>query len=134
MARRPQAYGADLWCYARVTAGEIVQLVDLPLLESMAPGADEAWRLQAAIDVLAGHPQQVRLRQGSETSQVVLDLFGPAPSWAQRRLDVVGMPLQRGRGALFSYCLPADEVAEELQFLADMQWIIADEQPERTEQ
>ena len=133
VARRPQAYGADLWCYVRVANGEIVQLVDLPLLQSMVPGADEAWRLQAAIDALAGHPQQARLRHGSQTSQVALDLFGPVPSWAQRRLDVVGTPLQRGRGALFSYCLPADEVAEELQFLADMQWIAADEQPERTE-
>jgi hypothetical protein len=133
VVRRPQAFGADLWCYALLADGEIVQLVDLPLLESIAPGADEAWRLQAALDALAGHPQQVRLRQGSETSQVVLDLFGPVPSWAQRRLDVVGTPLQRGRGALFSYCLPAEEAAEELQFLADMQWIAADKQPERTE-
>ncbi len=133
VARRPQAYGADLWCFARVTGGHFSQLVDLPVFGSLIPGADEAWRLQAAIDAAAGHPQLVRVRGGAAANSAVLDFFSPVPSWAQRRLDVVGTPLLRGRGALFSYGLPTSEVAEELQFLSDMLWISISDQPERTE-
>lgn len=135
VVRRPQAYGADLWCFARLTDGNITQVVDLPVFGSLIPGADEAWRLQAAIDAAAGHPQQVRVRNGAVPNAAVLDFFSPVPSWAQRRLDVVGMPVLRGRGrgALFSYGLAATEVAEELRFLADMLWVSTNDQAERTE-
>jgi hypothetical protein len=132
MVRRPRAYGADLWCFARLTNGSITQLIDLPLLGSLVPASDEAWRLQAAIDAVAGHPQRVRVRGGTDAETAVLDFFSPLPSWAQRSLDVVGMPLLRGRGALFSFVLPANEVEQELQFLADMLWISTDDQLERT--
>ncbi len=131
VARRPQAYGADLWCYARVTAGHITRLVDFPTHGSLLPGADEAWRLQAAIDASANHPQQVRMR-GGPLGTTVMDFFSPTPSWSQRRLDVLGTPLPHGQRALFSYSLPASEVAEEVQFLTDMLWITASYQPERT--
>ncbi len=123
VARRPQAYGADLWCFARMTAGAVTQLIDLPVLGPLVPAADEAWRLQAAIDAVAGHPQIARVRPGTNPDTKVLDLFAPLPSWAQRRLDVAGTPIGRGRGALFSYNLPKGEVEEEVQFLADMLWM-----------
>ena len=97
VARRPQAYGADLWCFARVTGGAITQLVDLPILGSLVPAADEAWRLQAAIDAVAGHPQVARVQSGSNPDAKVLNLFSPLPSWAQRRLDVVATPIGRGK-------------------------------------
>jgi hypothetical protein len=132
VARRPRAYGADLWCFARLTNGSITQLIDLPLLGSLVPASDEAWRLQAAIDAVAGHPQRVRVRGGTDAGKAVLDFFSPLPSWAQRSLDVVGTPLMRGRGALFSFGLPTSEVEQELQFLADMLWISTDDLPERT--
>jgi hypothetical protein len=133
VGRRPQAYGADLWCFVRVTAGAVTHLVDLPALGLLVPAADEAWRVQAAIDAEAGHPQVVRVRTGTNRDTQVLDLFAPLPSWAQRRLDVVGTPIGRGGGALFSYSVPASEVAEELQFLGDMLWMSIDHQSERTE-
>ena len=123
VARRPQAYGADLWCFARVEGGAISQLVDLPLLGSLVPAADEAWRLQAAIDAAAGHPQMARIRAGTNPDTKVLDLFAPLPSWAQRRLDVAATPIGRGKGALFCYSVPTAEVDEEVQFLADMLWM-----------
>lgn len=131
IARRPQAFGADLWCYARITSGNVTRLIDFPARGSLLPGADEAWRLQAAIDATANHPQQVTMRAGPDGATIA-DFFSPVPSWAQRRLDILGTALTRGRGALFSYALPTAETAEELRFLADMLWITASYQPERT--
>jgi len=131
IARRPQAFGADLWCYARITGGHVTRLIDFPARGSLLPGADEAWRLQAAIDATANHPQQARMRAGPDGTTIA-DFYSPVPSWTQRRLDILGTALPRGRGALFSYALPDAEKAEELRFLADMLWITASYQPERT--
>jgi hypothetical protein len=124
VARRPQAFGADLWCFAEVLAGEVTSLIDLPLLSPLAPGADEAWRLQAALDAVAGRPQRVRVRVGAPPS--LIDLFSPVPSWIQRRLDVVGTPVLGARGALLSYSLPSEDVAEEVRFLQAMMWLSAE--------
>jgi hypothetical protein len=132
VARRPQAYGADLWCFAAVSRGNVVRLVDLPVAVSLAPGADEAWRLQAALDALAGHPQRMRVRTGGQANLMVIDVFSPLPSWAQRRLDVVGTPLLRSRGALLSYGVPQEEFEEELRFLEEMLWMSVDEPAEGT--
>lgn len=132
VARRPQAYGADLWCAARFDDGRFVQLVDLPLFGSLVPAADEAWELQAAIDAERGHRQRVRLRPTSDVASKAIDFFSPLPSWAQRRLDLFGTPLLAGRGSLFTYSLPADEVSEELDFLADRLWMSTETEPERT--
>ena len=131
VARRPQAFGADLWCYARITGGHATKVIDFPARGSLLPGADEAWWLQAAIDATANHPQQVATRAGQEGATIV-DFFSPVPSWAQRRLDILGNALPRGRGALFSYALPTAETAEELRFLADMLWITVSYQQERS--
>ncbi len=132
VARRPQAYGADLWCVAKLDQGRFVRLVDLPIFGSLLPAADEAWELQAAIDAERGHEQRVRVRPTSDAGYKVLDFFSPLPSWAQRRLDLLGTPLLSGTGALFSYNLPADEVAEELDFLTDRLWMSTAAESERT--
>jgi hypothetical protein len=121
IARRPQAFGADLWCFANVAAGSVTKLIDLPLQNLLAPGADEAWRLQAAQDAIAGRPQQLRVRRNGVTS--ILDFFAPVPSWARRRLDVIGESTRRGAGALFSYAVPQEEVAEEISYLNEMMWL-----------
>jgi hypothetical protein len=126
VARRPQAFGADLWCFAEVARGEVVKLIDLPLQSIIAAGADEAWRLQAAIDTLHGQPQMVRTRAGTHSNVVVLDLFSPVPSWLQRRLDFLGTPILGAHAALLSYAFPQREVAEELQFLEAMMWMSPD--------
>lgn len=130
VARRPQAYGAELWCVVDIAGGEVMRLIDMPVLSPLAPGADEAWRLQAALDAIAGQPQRVRVYSGTRDGWCRLDFFSPVPSWVQRRLDVVGRPSMRSRGALFSYALPTVEVQEELRFLEEMLWMSADAQQE----
>jgi hypothetical protein len=127
VGRRPQQYGAGLWCFAALSGGMPQRIVDLPLEISAAPAADEAWRLQAALDALTGRPQQFRVTSGSQPGTVVLDFLSPLPSWAQRRLDVIGTPLIWRPGALFSYSIPHAEAAEEHRFLATMMWMSADE-------
>lgn len=121
VARRPQAFGADLWCFTQVVGGEVTRLIDLPLQAPLGRGADEAWRLQAAQDAIAGHPQRIRIREGNPTS--LLEFFSPVPSWIQRRLDIVAKPLGNIRGAMFAYSLPHEELAEEVRFLGDMMWL-----------
>jgi hypothetical protein len=123
VARRPQGYGADLWSFVEVGGGEVRRGIDLPVQEPLAPGADEAWRLQAAIDADNDNPQRVAVRAANREGWSVLDLFSPIPSWAQRRLDVVGTPILRSRGALLSYAVPTAEVDEEVQFLETMMWL-----------
>lgn len=123
VARRPQAFGADLWCFAELVSGVVAKLVDLPQQEQLAPASDEAWRLQAAIDALTATPQRVRVAHADSAAARVLDFFSPVPSWIQRRLDVIGA-LRRGcRGALFSYELPESEVEEEIGFLQEQMWL-----------
>ena len=133
VARRPQAYGADLWCAAQLDDGRFVRLVDLPHFGSLVPAADEAWELQAAIDAERGHKQRIRTRPTSDAARTALDFFSPLPGWAQRRLDLLGTPLLAARGALFSYSLPADEIAEELDFLAQRLWMSPETESERME-
>ena len=128
VARRPQAFGADLWCFADVGDGRVTKLLDLPLQKPLAPGADEAWRLQAALDSVAGHPQQLRIRGDGLIS--LLSFFSPVPSWIRRRLDVIGESVPRGAGALFSYAIPQEEVSEEINFLKRMMWLSLDKEPE----
>lgn len=132
VARRPQAYGSDLWCVALVEDGQITRLVDLPVNGSLIRGADEAWRLQAAIDAALGHPQLVRVRSGTDSTNSILDLFSPLPAWAQRRLELLARPLLRGKGALFSYALPTGEVDEEVAFLVDSLWMSLDQPTDET--
>ena len=92
VARRPQAYGADLWCFVRVTEGVPQRLVDLPAADATAPGHDEAWRLQAALDFERGEPQVFRSRTATGGSaDIIVDLFSPVPSWAERYLELVGL-------------------------------------------
>jgi hypothetical protein len=126
VARRPQAYGANLWCFAEVLAGKVEKLIDLPVLSSAGRGADEAWRLQAALDRVSGCPQRLRIRRGVPEGPV-LDLFSPPPGWSRRRLELVGIPVERSRGALFSYSLHDGEVDEEARFLTEMMWLAGEE-------
>jgi hypothetical protein len=127
IARRPQVFGADLWCFASLIDGICVKLIDLPLGASLAPAADEAWRTQAALDAIAGHPQRVHVQGKGATDPVLIDFYSPLPSWSQRRLDVVGTAMPRSRGALFSYSVPKEELGEELRFLREMLWMSSNE-------
>lgn len=129
VGRRPQAYGADLWCFVRIEGGQPKALLDLPIADSSTPGRFEAWRIQAALDAERGRPQTVRVRcaEGVETERIV-DLFGPVPGWAERYLTLVGLPAGPERGALLSYRLPREAMPEVSSFLRSMLWVrITDE-------
>jgi hypothetical protein len=121
VARREQAYGSDLWSYVQVAKGVTTRVVDLPTHPDMTRGCDEAWRIQAAIDACAGHPQRFRIEHNG-AGQDVLSLFSPPPSWLQRRWDGRGLPISN-RGALVSYVLTAAETPGEAEFLRRMLWL-----------
>lgn len=121
VARRRQAYGADLWSYVQVRNGHPESLIDFPLINSRWRGCDEAWHLQMAIDKERGEPQQFMLRHGPKET-CVLELFSPVPMWATRRWNTIG-ELIPSSGCLFAYRFPKDEIEEELRFLHEMLWL-----------
>lgn len=124
IGRRPQAYGAAAWCFVRVVDGRPTRLVDLPAEDAAAHARDEAWRLQAAIDAARGTPQRYRLRQvPRHETTCILDLFGPVPSWTARQLDLVGTPVEKSQGALFSYRLGGAAIPTATKLLTDMLWM-----------
>ena len=121
VSRRPQAYGADLWCYGEVRDGRPTRFLDLPLPKSRERGCDEAWRLQSAIDFARGAPQQFRTRSGPP-GHTVIDLFSPIPRWAQRRWDSLGDPVSPS-GCLLSYRFGDAELPEEIGFAQQSLWL-----------
>jgi hypothetical protein len=123
VARRPQAYGAELWCYFQLENGHPQKFIDLPAFEKRWRACDEAWRLQAAIDACNSTPQQFRVRSGPTNTTSVLDLFSPVPAWAQRRWDLVGRSVPRN-GTLLSYVLPTSAVKEEIDFMKSLLWLV----------
>lgn len=120
VARRQQAYGADLWCYVQLTNGRPERMVDLPQRGSRWRGCDEAWHIQMAIDAQRGSPQHFRVTPSGDA--VILELFSPAPAWARRRWDALGEPVP-STGSLFAYRLPETEVDEERRFAREALWL-----------
>lgn len=128
VARRPQAYGAPIWCVARLIDGQPRQILDLPLQDKQAAqwrGCDAAWYLQMAIDHCNGTPQKFRRRTAS--GGAILDFFSPLPVWARRRLMVIGRPEPRDR-SLFSYFVAHRELAAEEEFLQRRLWLTPEQQ------
>lgn len=124
VGRRPQAYGAPIWCLVDLQQGVPTSVLDLPLTHGVAPGWDEARRIQAALDAERGSPQLFRLRSAAPTeNHVIFDFFGPLPSWADRYLDLAGLPVIKSPGALFSYCIPLGAVDETRRFLTEALWM-----------
>ena len=122
VARRSQAYGADLWCYLELGSGNPSKLLDLPTTEGDLRGCDEAWHLQAAIDMMRGQPQQFRLRPGQTSGAKIIDFFSPVPLCARRRWDYIGRPAIADH-CLFSYCFSTGELDEELAFIRKQLWL-----------
>ena len=120
VARRKQAYGADLWCYVQLVQGQPERMIDFPSMGSRWRGCDEAWHLQMAIDATRGTRQRFRVTPGGDT--VLLEAFSPVPAWARRRWDAIGEPVTV-RGSLFAYRIPHAEVEEERQFARDVLWM-----------
>lgn len=122
VARRPQKWGAPLWCYVQVEDGQVTRLVDLPRLDRRFRGCDEAWWLQFAIDAQLGTPQVVGVSPTLENRQT-LNLNMPLPMWAERRLLVLAeLTPERPSGWLFAYSVESDEVGEEIDFLQSRLW------------
>jgi hypothetical protein len=127
IARRPQAYGAHLWGFAKLVDGIVVKFLDFPLPRTRWRGCDVAWHLQMAIDQHRGTPQSY-LRRPVSTG-ACLDFFSPLPLWAQRRLAVLGRPAPREK-CLISYWIPERELASEETFLREHLWLANREKPE----
>jgi hypothetical protein len=121
VARRSQAYGANLWCYIQLRNGNPERLIDLPIAGGRWRGCDEAWHLQMAIDAKRGRPQRLRVCPGPGNASV-MEFFLPVPMWARRRWDAVGEPVPNS-GCLFAYRLGEAEVAEELRFAREVLWL-----------
>lgn len=120
VARRQQAYGADLWCYVQVTNGQPERMIDLPRRGSRWRGCDEAWHLQMAIDAQRGCPQHFRVTPSGDAK--LLQFFSPAPAWARRRWDALGEPVPSA-GCLFAYRIPKAEIEEERRFAREALWL-----------
>lgn len=120
LARRARRYGADLWSVAEFSQGQCRRLLDLRDDSDRQRSCDLGWRFQAARDALDGHPQEVRV--GRSDDGAALDFFSPLPSFAERRLALVAKK-NRKPGCLFSYAVPDQSVAAELQGLRDLLWM-----------
>lgn len=118
--RRPQTFGSDLWGYAELRDGVAEKLLDLPLHSERWRGCDVAWRIQMAIDALAGRQQEYRLGLTDDGSR--FDFFSPIPSWARRRLAVIGREVEPA-GCLMSFLVPTREVAAEEAFLNELLYL-----------
>ena len=120
LARRPRRFGADLWSIAEFSQGQCHRLLDLSDDSDRQRSCDLGWRYQAAKDALDGHPQVVRVRRSADGG--ALDFFSPLPSFAERRLALVGGKMCEG-GCLFSYALPLQSLGTEIQALRDLLWM-----------
>lgn len=122
VSRRPQEFGASLWCFVTLQDGVPMRLLDLPLKKMRWRGCDSAWNIQMALDRQFGHPQLYRRRDAD--NGVRLDFFSPLPLWAQRRLMIFGRSVPPEK-CLMSYWLPSSEAKVEERFLQDRLWLSA---------
>lgn len=127
VARRPQEFGAPIWCFVSLDSGVPVRLIDLPLERTRWRGCDVAWHLQMAIDRCHDNPQRYRRRVGDGGTR--FDFFSPLPQWSQRRLMIFGQAASREK-SLFSYILPRSEAQDEERFLQETLWLLPTEDSE----
>ena len=126
VARRPQEFGAPIWCLVELREGRPVRLLDLPLARSRWRGCDAAWHLQAAVDHRRGTPQRYHRRVHDEG--VRFDFFSPLPQWSERRLMNMGKSVPRD-ACLLSYVVPANEADDEEAFLQQNLWLAHKDSP-----
>ena len=97
VGRRPQEFGAPLWCCVSLSHGEAERFVDFPFRGMRWRGCDVAWHLQLAIDHLRSAPQLYR--HSANDAGIRFDFFSPLPQWAQRRFMIFGHAGSGGAGA-----------------------------------
>lgn len=122
VARRQQAYGADLWCFVDLQAGRPTKMLDFPLPNSHWRGYDDAWRLQAAIDAARANPQRFRILDKTSDTKIIV-FASPLPTWCVRRLDTVAEPVASDQG-LVAYEIRTLEIQQETDFLKDLLWLM----------
>ncbi|MCJ2136868.1 hypothetical protein MKK69_22920 [Methylobacterium sp. J-026] len=120
VARRPQAFGADLWCIVELDGGRPVRLLDITSAGDLQRPCDIAWRIQMAQDALVGRRQVFRVVRNDDGT--FLEFLSPLPSWAQRRLLVSGARAQRPR-CLMAFATRPDELPNVLHFLKNCLWL-----------
>jgi hypothetical protein len=121
VSRRPQKYGAPLWCLTELADGAVRRFKDLTTKGDRQRPLDIAWRIQAGLDALTGEPQLVDSSL-SDATVTRLRFFSPLPSWCERRLSVAGRKTA-AEGCLFSFDVPISSRVEELKFLGDTLWM-----------
>jgi len=117
VARRPQAYGNELWCYMLLEEGRVKKVLDI-VGDDQERACDTAWRLQAAIDCLRGKPQAFSVSADSATCRI--RLYSPVPQWAQRRWDILGEPISE---AFLQWSLSPEDLEDERSFARDILWL-----------
>lgn len=127
VARRVQRYGAKLWCLAEVKNGFVQRFVDIRAKDPRTRDCDEAWRLQAALDAVAGIPQCVRV--WASGSMNTLAFSAPLPAWAARRLSFMGKPVSVPL-ALLAFEIPTENLQAELRWLGEHLWLERKEEGE----
>lgn len=127
VGRRPQEFGAPIWCFVELADGVPERLIDLPLSGFRWRGCDASWHLQMAIDHCRGQPQRYR-RRNTETT-VCFDFFSPLPQWSQRRFIIFGKTCPREK-SLLAYEIPHREAENEERFLQERLWLVRTEDNE----
>lgn len=120
VAKRPQEFGAPIWCFAHLEKGVPIRILDFPLKQSRWRGCDVAWYLQMAIDQSRSNPQ--RYQRTASRGDVRFDFYSPLPQWSERRLMLFGQSVPP-RNSLISYLLPPSEAEAEEQHLQQMLWL-----------
>jgi hypothetical protein len=120
VARRTQVYGAKLWSLVEVEGGATQRVLDLVANDGFHRSCDLAWRIQAAFDANSGSPQRVSVERAG--TQTYLDFQSPIPSFAERRLALVGAKTNV-QGSLFRFEIPEARAASELAALQSILWI-----------
>lgn len=120
IARRPQQFGAPMWCFAELNEGVLIRIIDLPVGTYRWRACDFAWHLQMALDCENEAPQ--RYRRSDLGSACRFDFYSPLPLWSERRLMVLGQRCP-GEKSLFAYELPVNESGQEEEFLRENLWL-----------
>lgn len=120
LARRPQRHGAKLWCLVEVQGGLVRKLVDVRAKDTRIRDCDEAWCIQAAFDANAGTPQKMSVVVNGE--KATLSFYSPIPSWAVRRLSLIGERI-KPRSALLGFDLPKQNLDDEIRWLEETLWL-----------
>jgi hypothetical protein len=103
VGRRPQAFGAPIWVFVELEQGRPIRFLDLPWRGGKFRGCDHGWRIQSALDALAGSPQTYRVAPIDDNLDRY-EFFSPLPLWIERKLGIYG-ERALADNALFAYTL-----------------------------